>query len=430
LIDKHHLISSGTKPHIMLRNLRYRNLVNLAAKLVPGASQTGSQCLAGFNSTRGFASSFQEEYKKFPWKNTYMVQIDPAYEGEDDEMGDEMIDPENDFKIPYILDIQQQMMFCMHMYDPSFWTIEKISAHFHCSAARTKSIIVLMHQRFEMMKERGVIIKIYPPDPDEYQDFLQTIKRSKVIDDEDKEIEIEKFKKNFAPIPDMSFGFPEEWDGLYDLLTKTRPEPGLDEDNEPEQQQRPPFTVEDVTKIIEEYNGAEGLAEEKKTKLSAEQLHAIFVNMDDHYRRMDNVIEYENMLFEMLDDLDGRYPKHHQETSTDYRMKGTKKSIKETYFPRLLRGEDYEKEKEKLIHRIEAETRARVDYTNFEHFSKKFDNPATTNPELAAVNERLQKNKEAFEKPSRWKIAFRDLTKNIGIGKDQESTTIISRTGK
>jgi hypothetical protein len=62
LID-HHVISSGTKPHIMLRNLRYRNLVNLAAKLVPGASQTGSQCLAGFNSTRGFASSFQEEYK-------------------------------------------------------------------------------------------------------------------------------------------------------------------------------------------------------------------------------------------------------------------------------------------------------------------------------------------------------------------------------
>jgi hypothetical protein len=413
----------------MLRNLRYRNLVNLAVKLVPRTTQTVRQSLAVCGSTRGFASSFEEEYKKFPWKNTYMVQIDPAYEGEEDE-DDELVDPEKDFKIPYISDVDQQMMFCMHMYDPSFWTLEKISAYFRCSVARTKSIIVLMHGRFEMMKERGVIIKIYPPDPDEYQDYVRDIKASEILDDEDKSIELEMLKKDFAPIPDMSCEFPEEWDGLYELLTRTRPQPARDEDNKPEQQERPPFTVEDVAKIIEQYNSVEDQPEEQKTKLSPEQLHAIFLNMDDHYRRMDNVVEYEKMFIEMMDELPDNYPTHHQETPTDYRLKGPKKSVKETYFPRLLRGEDYEKEKQKLINQLEAETRARVDYTNFEHFSKKFDNPATTNPDLAAVNERLKANKEAFEKPSRWKIAFRDLNKNIGIAKDQESTTIISRTGK
>jgi hypothetical protein len=153
--------------------------------------------------------------------------------------------------------------------------------------------------------------------------------------------------------------------------------------------------------------------------ITIEELTEILDNVEDHLRRMRNVAEVEDETVYAIWELEERGVKFEIGDAENEYDGPKRKSIKNGYFPSLL-GNNYEKQKEHLKKRILEETKAEYQYDHL-HYAKKAEESLETMPKGQS---------STFEKPSRWKLAYRDLSKNVGPHVGQQSPTILTRTGQ
>lgn len=271
-------------------------------------------------------------------------------------------------KVPYLRDHVRQEIYARHVSDPEKWTLAALSQHYHTSLDRTKSVIVLMHRRYEMIRAKGFAVHI------DKQHFTVTVE------------------------------VPAPWRELY--------------------QKHLEDPTKDAEAVLQSHN--EAVQEERlKLRINGEQAKQIIETVKDHERRSKNLDAHNAHMEEVLSLLAQRgVNTNFAETANDVVMKGGKKSLKDSYYPSLFGDEDLEAQREKLLKRIANETKARVEF-NAEYFEEKFA-PAAGNTLTKG------EKKTSPETVSRWKMAFRDLSQiDTQAGQNDVTRTLIrSRRGE
>jgi adenylate kinase family enzyme len=225
---------------------------------------------------------------------------------------DDDVDPST-IKIPYLEDRIRQEIYVRHMTHPDQWDVNRLSQRYNTSLERTKAVIVLMHGRYEMMRNMGFTVNLH--------DSLGTI----------------------------SVEIPAEWQGLYDKYKED--------------------TTKSMEQILQLYN--ESVPETKQLKMTGKKAQEIVNNLIDHERRLENLEEHREYMQEAVDNLvEQGVNKHFQETPCEVSHKG-RKSIEETYFPVLFGDDGLNEVKEDLLKRIKKDTAAHVEQS-LEHYQEKF----------------------------------------------------------
>jgi hypothetical protein len=279
-------------------------------------------------------------------------------------------DPEMDvskLKIPYLDDQVQQEMYALYMSDPVKWDVPAVAMHYKASLFRTKAIIFLMHRRYKMMKEKGLVVK--------------------VVQVGDKK-------------PSIVFEIPEPNKTILEKFKADR--------------------TQEPAALIEAYNASQ-TDEISKAKMTPEELKQIFADLDEHEGRWQNVLDYHAHQKSVVDDLveEGANP-NFQESTEDAAA-----AFAESYKPKLLRDEEVEAEKARLIKQIAAETKAKVDPV-IEQYIEKFGSPSKVSVDTSTTATTAAGNQH----PQRWKFAFRDLGKIEEVRKSGGSAAVAKVFGK
>jgi hypothetical protein len=274
---------------------------------------------------------------------------------------DEYADPKL-VKVPYLRDELRQEIYSRHISNPTEWTVSRLSQHYNASLDRTKAVILLMHKRYEMMRAKG---------------FEVTLKPSTSADS----------------APSIVVEIPTLWTALYE---KYKEDP-----------------TKEPSKVLSEYNESCAL-ESARTSINAEECGKIIDNLKDHYRRLDNMKARAEKMARYLEKLKNKGVNvyNFQETATF--VTSGKGNFKENYYPEMISDEGFDEHKERLLKRISAETKAHVEF-NLEHYVKKQETQTVSIP---------TQNANAPKANGRWKLAFKDLSK------DDNSTVIRTRTGR
>lgn len=257
-------------------------------------------------------------------------------------------------KVTYIMDIEKQQVYARFISDPVKWDIKALSNFYSMSEERAQAIVYLMHTRYTMMKEKGFNVSIIPEDENEKKDSAR------------------------GAGPKIVVEIPELWRSLYEFHKEdTSLEPGA---------------------LLAAYNEKQTAAS-LKTEMDAGEVKKILENLKDHEARMQNIVEYERHMEEFLSKLqaDGANINFQEIKVVSDKARRFEKS----YFPRTLHDDEIESETNRLLKRIEQQTRATVNY-NLEFYNDTFGD-SDIKPKAA--------KKDSTEKPMRWKMAFRDLDK-------------------
>mmetsp|Transcript_35122 Transcript_35122/g.33370 ORF Transcript_35122/g.33370 Transcript_35122/m.33370 type:complete len:396 (+) Transcript_35122:112-1299(+) len=160
--------------------------------------------------------------------------------------------------------------------------------------------------------------------------------------------------------------------------------------------------VFDQHNIDREINTVEVLCAEYE--LSQDEVKHIIKQMGDHYGRLETVAEVEEQKRELLDRLkDGGLDVRFRETPVET----TRTRFNRSYFPALFGDDGYEYAKHALLTRIQSETKA-VLTCDLDYFVKREERTQLKNAELDA---RYSAPPLIPPAVSRWKFAFKDLSK-------------------
>ena len=85
----------------------------------------------------------------------YTPSAEPKYLVRKDSKGDPKA-----LKVPYLRDSVREEMYARHMSDPQEWSFTRLSQAYRSSLMRTKAVVLLMHKRFNMMREKGLNVEI------------------------------------------------------------------------------------------------------------------------------------------------------------------------------------------------------------------------------------------------------------------------------
>ena len=283
---------------------------------------------------------------------------------------DASVDPRA-VKVPYLRDNVRQEMYARHILQPEEWSVSALSQRYRTSIDRTKAVIVLMHKRYEMMRSKGFNVKIEGGNGESVK-------------------------------PHMVVEIPPVWKGLYE---KYKEDP-----------------TKEAAQVLQAYNESIGDNEALKADMSAEKAKEIVETMKDHERRMHNLETHNNLMEDIVQKLraKGIDSQRFQETANDVHLTGNKKSLKDSYYPSLFGDDNFEEMKASLAKRIAAETKAHIEH-NVEYYNEKFNS-----------NNSSDKKVTSPDNASRWKLAFRDLSKvDFQAGTLDTTTTMIrSRKGE
>lgn len=299
---------------------------------------------------------------------------------------DFIVDPEEgdidseDVYIPYMEDEDQQTIYAKWMLDRERWNFRELSMETGASLMRIKAIITLMDIRYEMMRSFGLEVTIHPGDPE----------------DEDGDVD-----------PFITVEVPPVYEALHEMYLQDE-----DVDDNPDDQY--------LAELLEDYN--EDAEEDEKTAMTVQELRTVLRNLDDHYRRMENLQAYEEEAEDNLDEMG-----EEDEVDTSFRevpTMGVHKDYFDNYFPKMLHDEEFEIEKRKLLKRVEEETKGYLERP----------------PQFYEDNYQAEKSMPRplparADKAQRWKYAYKDLSapglkvKGDRYSPDFTPTTIRTRVG-
>lgn len=247
-------------------------------------------------------------------------------------------------KVPYLKDSVREEMYARHLSDPQEWTFDRLSQFYKSSLIRTKAVVLLMHKRFSIMKEKGFTVTI--------------VNGNK---------------------PHVEVTIPDSWNGLYKAYEESE--------------------KKDVEAVLKSYN--ETCTDEKRANMSNEEAATVIENLKDHYRRVNNAVTHQ----ERMDNILKRFAKagvnvSFRETDSRTHHPGGKPSLRDIYHPQLFNDEDFERGKKNLLKRIEVETRGQVEH-NLQFYHDKFASPAATGTSMkTAPDAPLSRWKLAFKDTS------------------------------
>lgn len=269
--------------------------------------------------------------------------------------------------IPFLKDSVREEIYAKHLSDPQEWSFDHLSQHYKTSMMRTKAVVLLMHKRFAIMKEKGFTVSI--------------VGGSK---------------------PTVQVTIPESWSGLYKKFEESE--------------------NKDISEVLKNYN--ESAEQEKRANMSTEEATKVIENMKDHYRRVSNAAEHQNRMDRILKRFSrAGVNTNFRETESRTHHLGGKPSLRDVYHPQFYNDEDFERGKKDLLKRIEVETRAKVEH-NLEFYHEKFASPAAT-----ASSATVKTAPDA--PMSRWKLAFKDTSVGEHVpGNATTPTSVRTRTGR
>lgn len=208
-------------------------------------------------------------------------------------------------RIPYLRDTVRQEIYARYITDPEKWTFAALSAHYQASLDRVKAVVLLMHHRYEFMKnEMGFTV-----------DIVSNGENS---------------------IPKVVVTIPPLWRALHEKHLAAPEDP--------------------LTKLLADHN-ASVVAEEDKTSMNEEELKKILAKMADHDRRTENLKDYEEDMEEKLKriEMSGVNTRFAEVPAVPANY-----DFQSNYFPPLLGDEEFEEEKKILLKRVAEETSAIV----------------------------------------------------------------------
>lgn len=256
--------------------------------------------------------------------------------------------------VPYLDDSVRQEMYAKYISNPETWTITALSQHYKSSIRRTTAVVMLMHNRYKMMKDKGFLVEI----------------------------------KGDTNRPVISVEIPPIWSGIYSKYME-----------DPKQ---------DINKILAEYNASIN-NDAHKTKMSGEEAKNIIDKVADHFRRLDNLTTQNELMDETLQmikkagvDTTFREPRR-----GPTKKKHQKHAFSDVYFPQMLGDDVIDEEKRKIEKRLAEEAREEIK-PNVELFHETAANPLPVDTSLHPSDSNTPKDM----KISRWKIAFKDISKS------------------
>lgn len=249
-------------------------------------------------------------------------------------------------RIPYLRDITRQEIYARYVTDPEKWTFATLASHYQASLERVKAVVLLMHHRYEFMKnEMGFTVEI-----------------------------VSNGGEN--SVPKVVVTIPPLWQALYEKHVAAPEDP--------------------LSKLLADHN-ASVIADEDKTSMNEEELKKILEKMADHDRRTQNLKDYEEDMEDKLKriEMSGVNTKFAEVPSVPANY-----NFQSNYFPPLLGDEEFEEEKKRLLKRVAEETSAvvRPDVHAYVQQSEDLKDVKIANMESKKSD------------PIRWKFAFRELT--------------------
>eukprot|EP01033_Poteriospumella_lacustris_P017451 gene17451-12477_t len=262
-------------------------------------------------------------------------------------------------KVTYIRDVEKQQVYARFMSDPVKWDVKALADYYAMSEERAQAIVYLMHNRYQMIQEKGFEVSIVEDQSDrEDKEFVAMVMNG----------------ENFVlPGPRVVVKIPATWSALY------------------------ASHIQDPSKslgaLLEEFYQANP---DESSKLSVEDLKKIIDDLTDHEERLQNIRDYEEHIEEFLEEL---AESGADVTFQEIRVVSDKaQRFEKNYFPRTLHDDEIEQEKQQLLKKIEQQTRGTVE-RNVQFYHDQFNGNDFKAPAAPGDGK------------TRWKFAFRDLSK-------------------
>ena len=278
----------------------------------------------------------------------------------------------NEIKVPYFSEKLKLEMYSKYKQDPEQWSVTALSKAYGTSMERTKAVLLLLEQREQLKKERGLLDM-----PDEWFEIHK---------------KFEEFTNSPTPTSPATEASAALHDGA-DVASEDASGQDHKENSEANGENGLPAPQSPLERVASEYGKSEALIQE------------ILDKVDEHKFRQAQVEAYEEHMEEKISKLEARG------VDTSFRETGgsARRSITDDYYPALF-GDDagFERARRELMEKIESETKATVteDVDARPAFlrsntASKYDLPSDMPNEAGVPTQQL----------SRWKFAFRDLSK-------------------
>lgn len=264
-------------------------------------------------------------------------------------------------KIPYLTEAQKKDIYCMFMTKPEKWTFTALAQRYRANVERIRAVVHLMHTRCDLMRKLGLGVRIVsssnPHDP-----------------------------------PQLSVEIPKLSKALYDLHMAE--------------------SALSTADLLAKFNET-ATSEADKLHISEAEAAQILSNLKDHFRREQNAADYEAYVMQMLEELkaDGA-----NVSFQEVPLASRNENYFELYYPKVLKDEDFEDEKKKLLQKVKDETKAQFNPATIEHVTEQYEQ-SQKKPHAALTAQKTS--------PTRWKLAFKDLS---GAKKKANPNTFIPST--
>lgn len=293
-----------------------------------------------------------------------------------DDEPDYVVDPEalldlEKVKVTYIRDVEKQQVYARFMSDPAKWDVKSLADFYAMSEERAQAIVYLMHNRYQMMQAKGFEVSI--------------VEDKSNREDKDYPAMVMNGVEFVVPGPRVVVKIPELWSSLYASYLQDPSKP--------------------LGTILEEFYQANP---DESSRLSVEELKKIVDDLKDHEERLQNIRDYEEHMEEFLEELADSGA---DVTFQEIRVVSDKaQRFEKTYFPRTLHDDEIEQEKQQLLKKIEQQTRGTVE-RNLQFYHEQFNGNDFKAP------------KASGDGKTRWKFAFRDLSKVEELRAAQKNKT-------
>ena len=321
-------------------------------------------------------------------RNTYK---EPEYGVQPDTEANMYIAP-SEVVLPYLRESQQMEMWKLHSENPEEWTIAQLSQKYGASIDRVKAVITLLRAREEMMAEKNVLNI-----PDQWKEIYK-----KYTDFDPEAVAAEAAAAQEKVVEEKE---EDSIDGVAEVPVAEGAASEAEGESEPKEAAAS-VELDPVKVLAKEYS------------LSESAVNGIIESMKWHSARQQNLDDANEYWDGVASDL--------EQTGVDTNFRETavqskRKLVTDDYYPALFGDDGFEAHKQELLHRLSKETKAHVvDVDPTPVFLR--PNQATDTIVPSDVENKADVKTDGF---SRWKFAFRDLSKS-----KTQPTMIRTRKGK
>ena len=284
----------------------------------------------------------------------------------------------SEIKVPYFSEKLKQEMYAKYKQDPEQWNITALSKAYGTSMERTKAVLFLLEKREQLKKERGLL-----DIPDEWFEIHKKFEEYSNAPTPSPTTEVAA-----APVSEEEAGTASE----HANSEGQQGDAGESTESGTTEPQSP------LQRLASEYGKSDG------------SIREILDKVDEHRFREAQVEAYEEHMEGITAKLDARG------VDTSFRETGgsARKSITDDYYPALF-GDDagFERARRELIEKIEKETKATVaeDVDPRPAFLRMTGDDGEPTSKYDLPSDMPNKAGVPTQQLSRWKFAFKDLSK-------------------